>query len=61
MSKTLVHSIENTDFIYRTLDFYYGQLHKTEQNDNTHKSSSKHFININDSLKNTCEMCISEI
>lgn len=28
MSKALVHITGNTAFIYRTLGFYYGQLHK---------------------------------
>lgn len=49
MSKALVHITGNTDFIYRTLGFYYGQLPKMGQKDNMHKSSSKHCMNINHS------------
>lgn len=49
MSKALVHITGNTDFIYRTLGFYYGQLHKMGQKDNMYKSSSKHCMNINHS------------
>lgn len=47
MSKAFIHIVGNTDFIYRTLGFYYGQLHKTRQKGSMHRNPSKHCMNIN--------------